>query len=167
MWGTSSHTCQVSTSRRRRLPSAKRPLLLCGAAAVLAVPTACTDEQPSSSREALPSPTPPSLEPAASPTALVNVAPRPWRRAEVNGERDITLYFVGGSAPCGLIDRVSQRYAANRVTLTLFLGDRATSPGDPGVEVGCELIGVKRTIRVHLTERLDGRRIVDGAKAKQ
>ena len=89
---------------------------------------------------------------------LVDLRPHAYEKAEVvdSGEA-IDIYFWGGIEECGGVDHAHLGYETERVTVNLFTGT------NPEAEV-CTEQAVYKVFMVELTEPLDGRKLVDGAR---
>jgi hypothetical protein len=99
-------------------------------------------------------PKPQLIEPRSG---LVDVRPQPWDKARVLDQRTVEVRFYGGIEQCYGLARVDVDYRKRSVVITLHAGRVPTA------EV-CIEIAVLKAVRVNLTERLAGRRLVDGAE---
>jgi hypothetical protein len=89
---------------------------------------------------------------------LVDVRPHRYEEAKVVGSGDaIDIYFWDGIEECTGVDHASLAYGAEKVTVNLFTGR------NPETEV-CTEQAVYKVFRVELTEPLEGRKLVDGAR---
>jgi hypothetical protein len=90
----------------------------------------------------------------------VNVHKVSWTKAEpVDRGRQIRLTWWSGVAPCTVLDRVTVKETAKRVTVTLYEG---ASP--KARNVSCIMIAVEKTTTVKLKNAIGKREIVDGSK---
>lgn len=96
--------------------------------------------------------------PVMAQDGLVDVMPHAYEKVEVadSGEA-LDIYFWGGIEECGGVDHAHLGYEAKRVTVNLFTGS------NPEAEV-CTEQAVYKVFTVELTEPLDGRKLVDGAR---
>ena len=96
--------------------------------------------------------------PVMAQDGLVDVLPHAFEEAEVadSGEA-LDIYFWGGIEECSGVDHAHLTYEAERVTVNLFTGS------NPEAEV-CTEQAVYKVFTVELTEPLEGRKLVDGAR---
>ena len=96
--------------------------------------------------------------PVMAQDGLVDVMPHAYERVEVvdSGEA-LDIYFWGGIEECSGVDHAHLTYETERVTVNLFTGS------NPEAEVSTEQ-AVYKVFRVDLSEALDGRKLVDGAR---
>lgn len=96
--------------------------------------------------------------PVMAQDGLVDVMPHAYEKVEVvdSGEA-LDIYFWGGIEECGGVDHAHLTYETERVTVNLFTGS------NPEAEV-CTEQAVYKVFRVDLTEALEGRKLVDGAR---
>jgi len=89
---------------------------------------------------------------------LVDVMPHRYEEAKVvDSGGALDIYFYDGIEECGGVDHAQLTYEAERVTVNLFTGR------NPKAEV-CTEQAVYKVFTVDLTEPLDGRKLVDGAR---
>jgi hypothetical protein len=89
---------------------------------------------------------------------MVEVRATTWERIDVGSDgRTLTVHFVGGVAPCYVLDRVDVDEAPDTVTVTLFQGH------DPNADGACIDIGVYYSTEITLAEPLGDRVLVDGS----
>ena len=90
---------------------------------------------------------------------LVDVRPRRYEEAKVVGSGDaIDIYFWDGIEECTGVDHAHLTYGPDKVTVNLFTGR------NPETEV-CTEQAVYKVFSVDLTEPLEGRKLVDGARS--
>jgi hypothetical protein len=77
---------------------------------------------------------------------------------KVNG-RTLLVRFTSGVEPCHVLDHVEVEYGSRHVAVTLFEGHDPESDN-----VACIEIAELKQVWVELTEPLDGRRVIDGAR---
>ncbi|MFI6816809.1 hypothetical protein ACIBG7_30720 [Nonomuraea sp. NPDC050328] len=77
----------------------------------------------------------------------------------VSGGKAVRLVWWSGVAPCSVLDRVTVKETAKRVTITLYEG-----PARKAKNTSCIMIAVEKTYTVKLKKPLGNRKIVDGAK---
>ncbi len=86
-----------------------------------------------------------------------NVHAIDWERAKVRGQRKVRVFFWSGVEPCYVLDHVQVEYLRRTVRITLFEGS------DPAArDQSCIEIAEYKAVDVSLSERLRGRRVVDG-----
>ena len=96
--------------------------------------------------------------PVMAQDGLVDVMPHAYEKVEVADSGDaLEIYFWGGIEECGGVDHAHLAYGAERVTVNLFTGS------NPEAEV-CTEQAVYKVFTVEVTEPLDGRKLVDGAR---
>jgi hypothetical protein len=89
---------------------------------------------------------------------LVDIQPHRYERAEVaeSGEA-VDIYFWDGIEECGGVDHAHLTYGAKRISVNLFVGR------NPEAQI-CTEQAVFKVFSVELTEPLEGRKLVDGAR---
>jgi hypothetical protein len=89
----------------------------------------------------------------------------PWNSVEVaNDDQTAWVSYQGGSPGCTALSHVDASFTSNALILTVFEGDL---PPPEGVEnPGCPAIAIGKVVEVRLKEPLEGREILDGAKAR-
>ncbi|CAN5722140.1 hypothetical protein BH20ACT23_BH20ACT23_21990 [soil metagenome] len=96
--------------------------------------------------------------PVMAQEGLVQAKPHAYEKVEVSESGDaLDIYFWDGIEECGGVDHAHLTYEAERVTVNLFTGQ------NPEAEV-CTEQAVYKLFTVDLTEPLDGRKLVDGAR---
>jgi len=96
--------------------------------------------------------------PVMAQDGLVDVMPHAYEKVEVaDSGGALAIYFWGGIEECDGVDHAHLGYEAERVTVNLFTGQ------NPEAEV-CTEQAVYKVFTVELTEPLDGRKLVDGAR---
>jgi len=88
----------------------------------------------------------------------VDLRPQPFHSAQPLGERQLTVRFWGGVAPCSVVGRVDVEETPERVRVTVFSG-RDPRPG----RVACVELAVYQEVVVDLAAPVAGRAITDGA----
>ena len=89
---------------------------------------------------------------------LVDVRPHPYEKAKVvDSGRALDIYFWDGIEECTGVDRAHVTYGAEIVTVNLLTGR------NPEAEV-CTEQAVYKVFTVELSEPLEGRKLVDGAR---
>jgi hypothetical protein len=91
-----------------------------------------------------------------SPTA-VDLRPQPFESARAAGST-VLVRFSNGVAPCSVLGRVDVQEAADRVTITLYVGREPTP--EP---VACIALAAYYEVVVDMSSPLGDRTIVDGA----
>ena len=92
---------------------------------------------------------------------LANVRPAEWEAVHIAPDgRTLTVSYVGGRSPCGLLDSVEVEELPDRIVITVLLGHQAGAIDESAT---CPDIGVLRATKVTLSRRLGDRRAVDGA----
>jgi hypothetical protein len=96
--------------------------------------------------------------PVMAQDGLVDVMPHAYEKVKVADSGDaLDIYFWGGIEECSGVDHAHLTYEAERVTVNLFTG------ANPEAEV-CTEQAVYKVFTVELTEPLDDRKLVDGAR---
>ena len=96
--------------------------------------------------------------PVVAQEGLVETRPHAYEKVEVVNSGDaLAIYFYDGLEACGGVDHAHLTYEAERVIVNLFTGR------NPEAEV-CTEQAVYKVFTVELTEPLDGRKLVDGAR---
>jgi hypothetical protein len=90
---------------------------------------------------------------------LVEARPHAWESVDVEDDRTLLIQFYGGVEECYGLDHVDVRYGADEVTVTLYEGQV------PGERV-CIDLAMLKSVRVHLDQPLNGRKVVDGSAQK-
>jgi hypothetical protein len=89
---------------------------------------------------------------------LVDIGPHRFEEAKVVGSGDaLDIYFWDGIEECTGVDHAHLTYEAEKVSVNLFTGR------NPETEV-CTEQAVYKVFTVDLTEPLEGRKLVDGAR---
>ena len=73
--------------------------------------------------------------------------------------RSLWLRWWGGAEPCHVLDRVDVQAGRRVIMITLFEGH---VPGQE--DVACPEMALLKEVEVALTDPLDGRKVIDGAK---
>jgi hypothetical protein len=118
-----------------------------------APPDAPVTSTPMEPTTPIPSPRPKIVQPRAG---LLDVRPQPWDAVTPENERTLLVAFYSGVHECYGVDRVDVDYAAQDLTVTLFIGR-------VGGNRVCIEIAQYQAVRVRLDEPLDDRKIIDGA----
>lgn len=122
-------------------------------------PTGTGPDSPVSTSAPTGAPGSPTAETVEPQPGMVDVHPVAFDRAAPIGERTIEVLWWSGVRPCHVLARVDVVSSPDRITITLYEG---SEPSDE--PVACiELAQRKRTV-VELSEPVDGRRVVDGAR---
>lgn len=96
--------------------------------------------------------------PVVAQDGLVETRPHAYEKVEVvDSGAALDIYFWDGIEACGGVDHAQLTYEAERVIVNLFTGT------NPEAEV-CTEQAVYKVFTVELTEPLDGRKLVDGAR---
>jgi hypothetical protein len=96
--------------------------------------------------------------PVVAQDGLVETRPHAYEKVEVvDSGGALDIYFWDGIEACGGVDHAHLTFEAERVIVNLFTGT------NPEAEV-CTDQAVYKVFTVELTEPLDGRKLVDGAR---
>ena len=103
-----------------------------------------------------PEPEPSIVEPQPGQADLMPIG---WDTAQRGmDDQSLTIYYYSGVEPCYVLDHVDVGYSPKRITVTLFEGH---SPSDE--DEACIEIALYKAVVVQLDEKIEGRKIVDGA----
>ncbi|GAA0852203.1 hypothetical protein ACFQVD_28990 [Streptosporangium amethystogenes subsp. fukuiense] len=138
-------------------------------------PSATAPSQPVSRSTALPGgPSEPASHTVAPRDEPTGGGPRPtrpeghtenprkvrWLKATPSKDgRSLRITWWSGVEPCNVLDRVTVRETAKRVTVTLWEG-----PSSKAQNVACIEIAIQKVTTVKLKKPLGARKVVDGAR---
>ena len=83
-----------------------------------------------------------------------------WAKAVVGrNDRTLRVHFTSGVEPCYVLDHVDVKYRRDVLVVTLFEGH---DPDD--ADTACIEIAESKVTNVRLSEPVDGRKVIDGAR---